>query len=327
MSTEELTSRFPHGAEFLSCAGCAGGLKSAKGFMEQKRTLWIVLASGIFLCVVLGVAVILYSSGSTRNITASDARNQGMVWLSPEEASAKGQNETASTPPPAHTVPASAESQGVADVSTTHDTDDMPQSGNVTVISTGRTSVYSMGGTSTSTIDLSTANGSSAADSNVAALNQAAQNAMTETGRVYRNVESEELPSEASPAASRAQTGSTTAVAQSSEPARAAEPAPAASSAAPATSTATAAAQKESRYWVQAGSFSTTKYADEARAELETNKMPCEVFTFSDSDGSLKYRVRVGPYISKSEAEYWKQRIDSIPLFSKSGSYVVSSTL
>ena len=74
-------------------------------------------------------------------------------------------------------------------------------------------------------------------------------------------------------------------------------------------------------YWVQVSSYAAKKNADEARAELDKNQIPCEVFTFT-KDGKLYYRVRVGPYTTKKEAEYWKQRIDSIDMFKGAGSYV-----
>lgn len=290
--------------------------------MEQKRTVWIVLASGIFLCVVLGAAVILYSAEAKKNTTALAARDAGLIWMSPEEAAKKPQNavDTSLPPPPAPSQPATtpAANQGVADVAGASDANRISQSDSVTVISTGKTSVYNMGETTTSTIDLSDLNNNASSANNVAALNEAAENAMTETGKVYRNVESEELPSKATSSAAKSESASASAVGSTKKT----EASPA-----PAKSASSAPAKKESRFWVQAGSFATTKYADEARSELETNKIPCEVFTFSDKDGNLRYRVRVGPYISKSEAEYWKQKIDTIPLFSKSGSYVVSSTL
>jgi len=37
------------------------------------------------------------------------------------------------------------------------------------------------------------------------------------------------------------------------------------------------------------------------------------------------YRVRIGPYMTKSEAEYWRTRIAMIPEFAKNESYVTST--
>ena len=78
-------------------------------------------------------------------------------------------------------------------------------------------------------------------------------------------------------------------------------------------------------FWIQVGSYEAKKSADEARSTLESNKIPNEVFTYKDSKGKLFYRVRVGPYTTKSEAEYWQSRILMINQFAKASSYVVKN--
>lgn len=55
---------------------------------------------------------------------------------------------------------------------------------------------------------------------------------------------------------------------------------------------------------------------------LDENRIPSEVFTYKDSKNTLYYRVRVGPYTTKSEAEYWKNRICQIADFKNSQSYI-----
>lgn len=95
---------------------------------------------------------------------------------------------------------------------------------------------------------------------------------------------------------------------------------------APAKKVAAAPAKKapvlSSKYWVQAASFTSKKSADNARATLDDNKIPAEVFTYKDNKDKLFYRVRVGPYTTKSEAEYWKTRVCKIDLFKDTQSYV-----
>ena len=54
--------------------------------MEQKRTIWIVLAAGIFLMVVIGAAVILYAPEARKDTTALVQKENGTVWMSPEVA-------------------------------------------------------------------------------------------------------------------------------------------------------------------------------------------------------------------------------------------------
>jgi cell division septation protein DedD len=77
---------------------------------------------------------------------------------------------------------------------------------------------------------------------------------------------------------------------------------------------------------VQAASFVSRRNADNARDALNSEKIPCEVFTFSDAKGNVYYRVRVGPYATRSEAEYWQTRIARINAFSGTRSFVTNAT-
>jgi Sporulation related domain. len=79
------------------------------------------------------------------------------------------------------------------------------------------------------------------------------------------------------------------------------------------------------QFWVQAAAFTSKKTADDARATLDSNKIPADVFTYKDNRGRMFYRVRIGPYMTKSEAEYWRTRIAMIPEFAKNESYVTST--
>jgi cell division protein FtsN len=79
------------------------------------------------------------------------------------------------------------------------------------------------------------------------------------------------------------------------------------------------------QFWVQAAAYKSKKNADNAREALTANKLPCEVFTYTDK-GELYYRVRVGPYTTESEAKYWQTRIAQITEFSDVPSYVTNAT-
>ena len=162
------------------------------------------------------------------------------------------------------------------------------------------------------------------ASSNVTAQNKAAETAIRETNAVHRNVEKNSPVVEkqssslkASASSNKKSVSSKGSAQVSSAPKKTVQASP---------SKSVPAKKVSDRFWVQAGSYTTTKNADEARGILESNKIPCEVFTFSDAKGVLHYRVRVGPYTTKSEAEYWKQRIDTISLFAKNGTYVTNSS-
>ena len=80
------------------------------------------------------------------------------------------------------------------------------------------------------------------------------------------------------------------------------------------------------RYWVQVAAYTNKKTAENAREVLTSNKITSDIFTYQDAKNRLFYRVRVGPYTTKSEAEYWQAKIAKIDDFKDSKSYVASKT-
>jgi len=66
-----------------------------------------------------------------------------------------------------------------------------------------------------------------------------------------------------------------------------------------------------SNYWVQTGSFKSKNRADNAKDFLAGKGITSIVFD-SKVNGQTVYRVRVGPYTSKSEADYWLSLIKEI---------------
>lgn len=82
---------------------------------------------------------------------------------------------------------------------------------------------------------------------------------------------------------------------------------------------------KKTQFWVQVAAYSNKKGAEGARSVLDENKIPADIFTYKDNKDKLYYRVRVGPYTTKSEAEYWRTRIEKIETFAKAESYITST--
>lgn len=80
------------------------------------------------------------------------------------------------------------------------------------------------------------------------------------------------------------------------------------------------------RFWVQVAAYTNKKTAENAREVLSSNKISSDIFTYQDNKNRLFYRVRVGPYTTKSEAEYWQAKITKIADFSNAQSYVTSTT-
>lgn len=79
------------------------------------------------------------------------------------------------------------------------------------------------------------------------------------------------------------------------------------------------------KYWIQCAAYTSKKSADLARTTLDENRIPAEVFTYKDSKDKLYFRVRVGPYTTKSEAEYWQNRIAKIDSFKSAQSYITQN--
>lgn len=70
-------------------------------------------------------------------------------------------------------------------------------------------------------------------------------------------------------------------------------------------------------YWVQTGSFSAKVRADNVKESLGSKGIS-SVIEVRDVNSKTWYRVRVGPYTSQNEAEYWLNLIQSIDGFEES---------
>lgn len=259
--------------------------------MEQKKTLWIVAASGVFLLVVIGAALLLNAPSSNAPATAS------ITTIDTTPVTAKVEEPVIS---PVET-PASTSALDSNTLAFQSVENGEPAADSAAV--DGQVAAATPAPAQT-TIELN-ANTSSA----VTATSRAGQEALSNAGAkstastIYTG----------NPGASEASKTVAAAPAKSAAPAPKKKVAAAPSPKAPALS---------SKYWVQAASFTNKKSADSARAALDDNKIPAEVFTYKDNKDKLFYRVRVGPYTTKSEAEYWKTRVCKIDLFKDTQSYV-----
>ena len=93
--------------------------------------------------------------------------------------------------------------------------------------------------------------------------------------------------------------------------------APAAQPQAPRQTAAPAAPAQQSLhrdFWVQAGSFTSRERANGVKSTLD-NKGLSAIITNQLIDGNTFYRVRVGPYTSRNEADYWLAMVKSIDGF------------
>ena len=310
--------------------------------MEQKRTLWIMAAVGVFLLVVLGAALILYSptARSSQTIaTVSPSNKQtsnGWVSLAPAE------NET--------TIP---QTKMPATEVLSEQTNEVPQQNVInseekitrvaeltvyadkaTIISNNPNEMNNVVATIPSSVpEQKTAeqtqthhtviNNTTTIDINpvisekpvVTPKNELTKNTIETTSKkvaekpVVKQVAKKEV---SKPVSKQKKVTSTKATTSTTTTAKV---------------TKTPAKPKVVQYWVQVTSLKSKKSAENAREVLDENKITADIFTYKDKKDQLFYRVRVGPYTTKSEAEYWQSKIAKIDTFASSSSYITSTTL
>jgi DedD protein len=73
-----------------------------------------------------------------------------------------------------------------------------------------------------------------------------------------------------------------------------------------------APAAKASEYWIQAASFVSRGRADELKQSL-AEKGIASLISVKDISGKSWYRVRVGPYSAKAEADGWLAKLKPLP--------------
>lgn len=308
--------------------------------MEQKRILWIVASVGLFLLVVVGFALILYSPTQRQDPVITNNQSTNDIWASTQNVTPINPNYQASmlqgTPlentvnldgtqvqqglNPTQSVMGQQTPQfqgmpnqpySVPNGNNVLPSDSMTLVGqqqvkDVTVISEN-TKVITSGGT---TIDLTGLT-----------VNSATQPVVTQNTNTTSQTEKTVVATsnkQSSPTA-KVESAKTTSTKNTST-------AKASSTTKTASAKTTTSTPVTHKFWIQAGSYSSKKNAEEARNALSAEKIASEIFTYTDSNGTLFYRVRVGPYTTKSEAEYWQSRIALIDKFSSSKTYITDSS-
>lgn len=72
-----------------------------------------------------------------------------------------------------------------------------------------------------------------------------------------------------------------------------------------------------SQYWIQTGAYSTKARADAVKIQL-AEKSITSIVAITENKGKNLFRVRVGPYSTKSEADYWLSLIKTYEGFDDS---------
>ena len=300
--------------------------------MEQKRTLWILAAVGVFLLVVLGAALIFYSSSAKegQTIAVQDAEKPSNGWISLEAPVQHGGFAQGSEYPETEGASESHSPDMTGHASENTNPDDTEKTqvakvGDMTVIADSAT-VYNLNaasGGAAASADKET-DGLTTIDLRTLTPEQAAAIAKSETEQGTGNNAASEGGNLTIVSEGVSVTVQKT-VETAKQTAKPAQNPSAAAKSTPKQSQQTAAEIAKKQYWVQVTSLTSRKSADEARAVLDENKISADVFTYEDGKNQLFYRVRVGPYMTKVEAEYWQAQIAKIERFSSAASYVTST--
>ena len=273
--------------------------------MEQKKTLWIITAAGFFLAVVILFALIFNQKG------ASNVPSTASITMIPSSVS---------TPVVEKQDSIQEDSLSALDSSTVDNlvAVDEKKDGTEASESALENAAVSTNSDGSVTIDL---NQVSEQNTSVTAQNQTAYDAMQakkqteKPSTIYtatpagKTAEEKTAEKKAATYNAYAQTGSKNGSAKTS-------------STAGASAKTSPSYVEATKYWVQCASYTSKKSADNARSSLDESRIPAEVFTYKDGKNNLYYRVRVGPYTTKSEAEYWKNRICQLDSFKNSQSYI-----
>ena len=305
--------------------------------MEQKGTLWIIAAVGIFLLAVLLPAIILFKPDTHKvEMTAPTVKPSSGGWIATGTSSPAGgasENETAKGDVPADKIDFenSVKPEAGGSQSTTQNA---MQVGDMTVFAQNAT-VY---GLETARNTQSAPDGSTLIDLNALRSGDTPPSASV-TPKNETSAKSMETARQTARASQQA--GQEQYSAEESRSAAVKAPAKKPSfeskTASPKTTTPKAGTQKntaakpkatagKTQYWIQAASFASKNSADTARSILDENKISADVFTYKDGKGKVFYRVRIGPYVTKSEAEYWRTRVAQINDFKSGESYITQTS-
>ena len=312
--------------------------------MEQKGTLWIIAAVGIFLLAVLLPAIILFKPDTHKVQTAaSTVKPSSGGWIAAPASVPE------SNAPAADVHKTEANVRNTAAENSEYTTESLPQSTERNTAQAGDMTVFAQHATvygldtlrnaqsapdGSTLIDLNALRaGDTHSSDAVSPKNETSAKSM-ETARVPQAEQTQYSASKSRNAAatSPAQKPSSapkTAVTKTN----ASKGNTAKNSVTPKTTQKNSAAKPKAKasvgktqYWVQAASFTNKNGADAARGVLDENKIPADVFTYKDGKGKVFYRVRIGPYVTKSEAEYWRTRIAQINDFKSEESYITQTS-
>ena len=267
--------------------------------MEQKKILWVILSVSLFVLIIFGIALFLYSP--SRNSATAQAGGETIPY------------ETSGT---ALNVDPDAWARNPDRVSGL-DRNAPAAAGNI--INLNNLNIISTDGQNgqTNGIDVSDLT-VQAGDADVSGL---PKDLAAQIGIDTAPEQREEQPAAAKKEEAPIQPQTAAPVQTPPKPAVEKKPAQASASVTVKPKAKTpakpAAPQVQTLYWVQTASLASRINAERARDKLAAQHMKVEIFTKETSSG-LTHRVRVGPFTNNTEAKYWLNSIKKIEGFEKS---------
>jgi DedD protein len=269
--------------------------------MEKKKLLLIAVSLGIFLVIVIGLSILIFAP-KKNNTTAYTPVSTGTTYT---DAAGAASDTSANNLAAAAANPITLPDSNAYTDNPVRSGGAMTNSGGVTVaVAPPAVSVQTAPSVSTT----------STADSSPELSAKTMPAPATATS--IRPASSVSTAAQSSTAAAKTTSGSSavrtgTVQNAASAPARQAQPV----SSAPAASA--SAKRNYESYWVQAGAFSTQIRAEDVKETLKTKGLAAVIETYN-LQGKDFYRVRVGPYTSRNEADYWLALIKGIQGFEES---------
>ena len=270
--------------------------------MEKKKLLFVAISVGLFLALAIGAAYLIFTPRSVNSgaITSSPA-GTGIAWTASPSHTGPGVTTfvTGGGPGTIQIAPVDA-------VDMVRGNGDVPGLRNLPEGASQQAGDFHVQGQTARTIETLV---------NVPKPTTAAVPETPPAGRaapVSAQPAQPRPPTQAAPAPQVSSTAQTSSPAQVNPQTRTAPTAAVASQ--PRASSQTMA---QSDYWVQTGAFSTVSNAEGVKEAL-ASKGIASIIDNRIIDGRPLFRVRVGPYTSANEANYWLALIKSIDGFENS---------
>lgn len=264
--------------------------------MEQKKILWVILSVSLFVLIIFGIALFLYSP--SRNSATAQAGGETVPYETAGTSAAVDPDLWARDPDRVAGLDRNAPAAA----------GNIINLNNLNIISTDGQNGQANG------IDVSELTAQAGAAEVSGLPRDLAAQIGIDTTPEQPEVQSTPAKKEAAP---QPQTAAT--VQAQLKPAVEKKVAQASVSIAPKAkaSAKPAAPQVQTLYWVQTASLANRINAERARDKLAAQHMKVEIFTKETSAG-LTHRVRVGPFTNSTEANYWLNSIKKIEGFEKS---------